>query len=71
VAVLDDQGRASVELPRYFEALNTSFRYQLTAVGAAMRDLHVAAEIYGNVFEIAGGVPGGKVSWAGTCYPRL
>jgi hypothetical protein len=63
VAVLDDQGHASVKLPRYFEALNTSFRYQLTAVGAAMRDLHVAAEVSGNVFEIAGGSPGGKVSW--------
>jgi hypothetical protein len=63
VAMLDDRGRARVELPRYFEALNGSFRYQLTAIGAAMRDLHVAAEVAQNAFEIAGGAPGGKVSW--------
>jgi hypothetical protein len=63
VVALDQDGNASVELPRYFEALNTSFRYQLTAMGAPMRDLHIAAEVSGNVFQIAGGVPGGKVSW--------
>lgn len=63
MATLDAEGRAVVELPRYFEALNTSFRYQLTAVGASMRDLHVSREVSGNRFEVAGGVPGGKVSW--------
>jgi len=63
LVVLDDEGRAIVELPEYFEALNTSFRYQLTAIGGAMRDLHVATEISDNLFEIAGGMPSGKVSW--------
>jgi len=52
-----------VELPAYFEALNKDFRYQLTAVGAAAPALHVAQEVKGNRFRIAGGRPGMKVSW--------
>ncbi|GJM18424.1 MAG: hypothetical protein DHS20C14_06370 [Phycisphaeraceae bacterium] len=63
VAVLDENGRAHVALPSYFEALNESFRYQLTPIGAPMRDLHIAAEVSDNAFAIAGGVPGAKVSW--------
>ncbi|MEX2218814.1 MAG: hypothetical protein WD749_08645 [Phycisphaerales bacterium] len=63
VAVLDGEGRAVVSLPAYFETLNASFRYQLTAIGAPMRDLHVAAEVSGNTFAIGGGAAGGKVSW--------
>lgn len=63
VAELDASGRVRISLPGYFEALNTSFRYQLTALGAAMPDLHIAAEVSGNVFEVAGGKPGAKVSW--------
>jgi hypothetical protein len=31
---LDANGRATVELPDYFEALNKDFRYLLTAIGA-------------------------------------
>ncbi len=61
--VLDAEGRAVVELPGWFEALNRSFRYQLTAIGAPAPDLHVAGEIAGNRFLIAGGPPGLKVSW--------
>ncbi len=64
VVTLDEQGRARVELPPYFSALNAGpFRYQLTPIGAAMPNLHVAQEIQDNVFLIAGGVPGKKVSW--------
>jgi hypothetical protein len=63
IAVLDADGRAAVQLPRYFEALNTSFRYQLTPIGSPMRDLHIASEVSGNTFQIGGGTPGGKVSW--------
>ncbi len=64
VATLDAQGEATVTLPAYFSALNTGpFRYQLTAIGAAMPNLHIAQEIQGNAFRIAGGVPGKKVSW--------
>jgi hypothetical protein len=32
--VLDSNGEGIVELPYWFETLNTSFRYQLTAIGS-------------------------------------
>jgi hypothetical protein len=60
---LDGTGAATVTLPDYFEAINTDYRYHLTAIGAAMPNLHVATEISGNAFSIEGGVAGGKVSW--------
>jgi hypothetical protein len=61
--VLDGNGQAVVELPDWFEALNGSFRYQLTAVGAPSPSLYIAQKISGNRFTIAGGTPGGEVSW--------
>jgi hypothetical protein len=63
VAVLDNRGSASVELPDYFESLNQSFRYQLTAIGASMPNLYISSEVSANEFAIAGGVAGAKVSW--------
>jgi hypothetical protein len=60
---LDAAGKASVEMPEWFEALNMEFRYQLTAIGAPGPNLYVAEEISKNRFRIAGGTPGGKVSW--------
>ncbi len=64
VVTLDANGEAVVALPPYFSALNTGpYRYQLTPIGAPMPNLHVAQEIQGNTFRIAGGVPGKKVSW--------
>jgi len=51
-----------VNLPDYFQALNSDFRYQLTAIGAPGPNLYVAEEISGNHFRIAGGKPGAKVS---------
>jgi hypothetical protein len=63
VVLLDKHGKAIVDLPDYFEALNQDFRYQLTAVGAPGPNLYVAKEIAGNKFIIAGGKPGAKVSW--------
>jgi len=62
IVTLDSKGRAVVKLPRYFEALNEDFRYQLTAIGGYAR-LYVAQEIKGNCFRIAGGRPGLRVSW--------
>ncbi|MDO8586328.1 MAG: hypothetical protein Q7T82_04750 [Armatimonadota bacterium] len=62
-SVLDASGESWVELPSYFEALNKDFRYSLTAVGAPGPNLYVAEEIKDNRFKIAGGKPGGKVSW--------
>ena len=43
--------------------ITRDYRYQLTAIGAAMPGLHVAQEIQGHEFRIAGGVAGAKVSW--------
>jgi hypothetical protein len=63
VVVLDEAGGAVVELPSWFEALNTEFRYQLTALGAAAPNLHVAEEISGGRFAVAGGPAGAKVCW--------
>ena len=63
VVTLDGRGRAEVELPEWFEALNRDFRYQLTPIGGAAPELHIAREIAGNRFAIGGGKPGMKVSW--------
>lgn len=60
---LDADGRAVVQLPDYFERLNTNVRYQLTAIGAPAPSLYVAQEVQNNQFRIAGGQPGMKVSW--------
>lgn len=63
VVRLDGQGEAWVEMPAWFEKLNSDYRYQLTAIGAPAPNLYVAEEIQGNRFKIAGGKPGMKVSW--------
>jgi hypothetical protein len=60
---LDAAGAAEVVLPPWFEALNEHFRYQLTPIGGPAPELHVAREIDGNRFAIAGGTPGGRVCW--------
>ncbi|MFM9996373.1 MAG: hypothetical protein ACKVU4_11305 [Phycisphaerales bacterium] len=70
-ATLDGQGSAVIDLPAYFSKINRDPRYQLTAVGAPMPLLHVAVEISAGAmesgspcsFSVAGGAPGGKVSW--------
>ncbi|RJQ40655.1 MAG: hypothetical protein C4555_01245 [Dehalococcoidia bacterium] len=60
--VLDANGKAVVELPKYFEALNRSYRYQLTCVGS-YAPVFIAQEISGNTFTIAGGIIGTTVCW--------
>lgn len=62
VIVLDDEGKAVVEMPGYFEALNMEFRYQLTCIGGYSQ-VYVESEIENGTFVIAGGTPGLKVSW--------
>lgn len=62
-AVLDANGEARVRLPRYFEALNMEYRYQLKPIGAPMPNVHVKEEIQNNQFTIGGGEPNGEVSW--------
>jgi hypothetical protein len=61
--VLGEDGTAWVELSDWFQALNSEFRYQLTAIGAAAPNLHIARAIEGNRFQIAGGPAGLTVSW--------
>ncbi|MGO9344663.1 MAG: hypothetical protein ACLP6E_19425 [Acidimicrobiales bacterium] len=61
--VLDGDGRATVELPDWFEALNRDFRYQLTAIGGPAPDLHISREVKHGTFSIAGGRADQKVSW--------
>ena len=63
VVVTDQNGHATVELPEWFSALNRDFRYQLTPIGGAAPDLHVAVEIENGRFEIAGAGANRKVSW--------
>ncbi|MFZ0667680.1 MAG: hypothetical protein WAM97_18180 [Acidimicrobiales bacterium] len=60
---LDGNGRATVELPEWFEALNRDYRYQLTPIGGAAPELHISEEVNGGTFAIAGGKDGQKVSW--------
>ena len=63
VVVLDTNGEGVVELPTWFEPLNTEFRYQLTPIGTPGPTLYIAEEISNNRFKIAGGMPSMKVSW--------
>lgn len=60
---LNANGEATVTMPDWFEALNKDFRYQLTAIGKPSPNIYIAQEIAGNKFRIAGGAPGGKISW--------
>jgi hypothetical protein len=78
VVVLDRKGKAEIELPDWFSALNKDFRYQLTAIGAPGPNLYIAEEIAeantkysskssnknnNSSFKIAGSPSGMKVSW--------
>ncbi|HRG92224.1 MAG TPA: hypothetical protein PLZ10_04705, partial [Chitinophagaceae bacterium] len=60
--VTDASGKATVQLPDYFEALNMEFRYQLTVIGSFSQAI-VSKEVAGNQFEIATNTPNVKVSW--------
>jgi hypothetical protein len=52
-----------VRLPRYFQALNRDFRYQLTIVGSRGWRARVVREIANNRFTIESDEPKVKVSW--------
>jgi hypothetical protein len=58
----DSEGQATVQLPEWFEVLNTDFRYQLTVIGQFAQAI-VAHEIENNRFEIRTSAPNVKVSW--------
>jgi hypothetical protein len=65
VAQLDAKGQARVALPAWFAALNDekSLCYQLTPVGSAAPDLHVASPFHRGTFVIAGGRAKQRVCW--------
>jgi hypothetical protein len=44
IVVLDNKGKAEIELPDWFGAINKDFRYQLTAIGAPGPNLYIAEE---------------------------
>jgi hypothetical protein len=58
----DAQGEAKVQLPDWFEALNTDFRYQLTVIGQFAQAI-VSSEVQNHEFAIRSSVPNVKVSW--------
>jgi hypothetical protein len=60
----DGRGYATVRLPRYFEALNRDFRYQLTPVGREAWDARAGIwqEIRANQFVIRS-EPNTRISW--------
>lgn len=62
VVTLNENGEAVVEMPKWFDALNADFRYQLTCIGGYAQ-VYIADEITERRFKIAGGKPGLKVSW--------
>ena len=45
LVVLDNKGKAEIELPNWFGILNKDFRYQLTAIGAPGPNLYIAEKI--------------------------
>jgi hypothetical protein len=55
-------GSATVQLPDWFETLNTDFRYQLTVIGQFAQAI-VASKIQGNQFQIKTSAPDVEVSW--------
>ena len=58
----DANGYATVTLPKYFEALNRDFRYQLTVVGEFAQAI-VAEKVRDNTFKVRTNKPNVEVSW--------
>lgn len=69
VVTLDDRGEAVIRLPDYFIPLNREYRYLVSPIGDSMPDLHLKRGVrrewfFGAPsFRIAGGKPGGTISW--------
>lgn len=63
--VTDEKGYAWVDLPTYFNDINTNFKYQLTVVDSSDDFVlaKVTDEISGNRFRIRSSAPRVKVSW--------
>ncbi len=63
IAKLNGSGEVTIRLPAYFELLNKDFRYQFFPLYDAMPGLYIKQEVKDNAFVIAGGKPGGEISW--------
>ena len=63
MVVTDRRGFATVTMPRWFQALNRSFRYQLTIVGHSFAQAIVWPELAENRFTIRTNAPRVRVSW--------
>jgi len=60
----DAAGKAVIQLPDYFSAVNRDFKYQLTIVDETQFAMaRVSKKINGNSFEIMTSVPNIEVSW--------
>jgi trimeric autotransporter adhesin len=58
----DSAGYATVQLPDWFEVVNTDFRYQLTAIGQFAQAI-IAHKIANHQFQIRTNAPNVEVSW--------
>ena len=63
VTRLNKKGETKVKLPKYFETLNTDFRYLVTPIGKPSPNLYIKQGVEKNIFIIAGGEPNTRVSW--------
>lgn len=63
IGIANEAGEVAVELPSYFEALNTDIRYQLTALGKPAPELHIKHELESGRFTIGGAASGQRISW--------
>lgn len=61
-ATTDNNGYVTVTLPKYFEAANKDFRYQLTSIGSFSQAI-IKEKISGNKFVIQTSTPNVEVSW--------
>jgi hypothetical protein len=59
---MDQEGYAEVEMPDWFEALNSDFRYQLTCL-ERYAPVYISRKMKEGKFKIGGGLPGQEVSW--------
>ncbi len=60
--ITNQQGKAVILLPDYFEALNKDFRYQLTCIGQPAQ-VWIAEKIQANQFTIQSDKPNVEISW--------
>lgn len=61
-SITDEKGFATIQLPDYFEALNTDFRYQLTPIGKFAQAM-VAQKVKNNQFVVQTDKPNVEISW--------